>query len=621
MGCIRIQRVSGSKQVGCLEPGVACIKAVDTRVLDLASVVVPTICSRSSVPPVVHAVVKSFIQVPSVEAIKVDIETMSVDVPGVSAVQSPISVRIASVNNVFIRSGPRVAPPLVLFDQNIAVRDLLAMMVTKKTFVFSHLKRGMQASLVATTAGPSSLGLSKPSGLLVHEMFDPRMCQCGDAPLVAGSHPLQIEAIDTLHVASCDLCRPFQHVQHNCYFSVLRMTIVNGWKPELDVNNIIPLYNVKGNYPTVDMYSESVDKEFDKMVSHGVVTPASDSMRGVLSPMGAIVKNSDKVRAKVLTDVKVVDQKSLSEASAALLDQGFPEIKARIAVDLSASGVNRAAFVPPFTYPGVEHALSLITEGCWMAKADVSRYFFSFPVAPQCWWLFLVRLGGLLYFFSRCCFGFAPCPYYCSMWSAEFRSWMIAEGLPCAHMMDDWMTVGDTYPQAEKNIDRISFILMLAGFSMALEKKEIAQIMVYLGILINTITMTISFEKTQCLAMKIELEQHLATFQAGRNIDATSIRHVAGKINWYSEVLQSGRAHNRSWWLYHKHGRNLRAPARLKLIRDTQWWIDILDTWGGGSLSGVEYPILSAEVLLKEKKICVVQSDASGMVLDISVGF
>ena len=103
MGCIRIQRVSGSKQVGCLEPGVVCIKAVDTQVLDLASVVVPTTCSRSSVPSVVHSAVKSSIQEPSVEAITFGIETMLVDVLGVSAEQSPISVCIASVSNAFGR--------------------------------------------------------------------------------------------------------------------------------------------------------------------------------------------------------------------------------------------------------------------------------------------------------------------------------------------------------------------------------------------------------------------------------------------------------------------------------------------------------------------------------------
>ena len=112
--------------------------------------------------------------------------------------------------------------------------------------------------------------------------------------------------------------------------------------------------------------------------------------------------------------------------------------------------------------------------------------------------------------------------------------------------------------------------------------------------------------------MKAELEQHLALLLQGLNIDHTTIRHVAGKLNRYAEVLQSGRLHLRYWWLYQKFCNKLHSLSRTQLIADTKWWIDVVTTWGGGDLTGHEYPIFSADELLQKKKMCIVLSDASG---------
>ena len=503
------------------------------------------------------------------------------------------------------------APKFLTFQKNLALKTLIKFLIKKKTFCFSLVKRAMHEWCLSHE-GTAALGRSKPNGLEVREMFDPNLCQSGDSPLAVGSHPLKIEAMDAFHMSACSLCGPFQAIQEKCYFFIMRNTIVCGWQPLVDCPNIQQLYHTNGNYKTVELYRASVQKEFDKMVAAGVLVPAPSSMFGVVSPMSAVVKNSDKVRARIGTGIEVHDQQSLTAASAVLAQQGQPEIKARLAIDLSASGVNRAALTPPFRYPSLHDGLHIVTRDCWLAKGDVSRYFYQFPIAPQCFWLFMVQLWGILYFFTRCCFGFSPCPYYCSMWSAEFRSWMLASGIPCAHMQDDWLTVGATSAEAKYNIGRISSILTLVGFLMALEKEEIGQRIVFLGILINTITMRLSFEHMQCVAMTLELQQHLAILLAGHNLDRTTIRHVAGKLNWYAEVVQSGRLHIRSWWLYFKFVRDLRSPARIKLIEDTKWWIHVVATWGGGELTGIEYPIFSAGELLQEKKICVNQSDASG---------
>ena len=227
-----------------------------------------------------------------------------------------------------------------------------------------------------------------------------------------------------------------------------------------------PVYLVDGNYKSIDCYDASCAKEFLKAKQHNIVVEVAEGTPGIISPMGAVIKNSDKRRAVVLTGIRIVNQKTLSEASHLTEEMGFPPLKARVTNDVTASGVNRAALCPPFRYPSLADGVRLVTPNCWLAKGDVSRYFNAFPLAAESRFYFLVRFLGILYMSLRCVFGFGPCPYYCSTWSAEYRTWMLAAGIPSAHMVDDWLTVGDTREQAEDRLRRISMIIESVGHEM-----------------------------------------------------------------------------------------------------------------------------------------------------------
>ena len=108
----------------------------------------------------------------------------------------------------------------------------------------------------------------------------------------------------------------------------------------------------------------------------------------------------------------------------------------------------------------------------------------------------------------------------------------MTQGVPCVHMMDDWLTVGRTLQEASDNVDLISKIISMAGSSMAAEKKEVGQRLVFLGVLIDLERMTLSFDKTQARGMWVQLQGYVSTLRAGRNIDKGSIRSVAGSLNW-----------------------------------------------------------------------------------------
>ena len=515
----------------------------------------------------------------------------------------------------------RAVPSWTAFPRNIAVRKLISHLLERGVFSVGGIKRALDAFLVETEDHGARQSMRKPNGLFVREMFDGKLFQSGALALDPSSNPLKVEEMDKHHVRSCGECRDGGVVLESCYFSAMRRCIVNGWRPPLD-GPITQVYATDGNnYPSVSLFDASFRKEWAKMKTHGVAQPLaslevdfpSEHPCGIISPMGAALKNSDKVKAEALAGIKVTDQRSMSQANIFMTARGFPEFKARVTHDLTATGVNGAAYCPSFRYPSLHEFVRIVSRDCWLGKSDVSRYFHSFPIAREAWWMFIVRYLSVMFVLVRCCFGFAPCPYYCSTWSAEYRSWVLARGVPCSHMMDDWGTSGLSEAAVIENLDVIDETLESVGHAMARDKRDIGQALVFLGILINTCKMTLSFDATQAKGMWDQLSSSLAILKAGRDLDMGTIRHTAGRLGWYAEVLQSGRCRTKGWWGYTRFWKQLRPVNRAGLIKDTEWWLEKIRVWADGGLSGVEYPILTAdETLRAPHTIYIVQSDASG---------
>ena len=451
----------------------------------------------------------------------------------------------------------------------------------------------------------------KPNGLHVREMFDEDIFRAGTEKV--SDCDLNPDKMEAFHCSWCETCKVKGEVVEQCYFSKMIKTISHGWSPKVNEGEIAPRYIVNGNYRTIDMYQGSVDKEFNKMVVNRVVVEVPSSTAGLRHPMGAVIKNSDKRKALVLTGIVITNQETLEKASTALERLGYHALKCRITHDCTASGLNGAAYCPPFRYPGLSEGLRLVQRNCWLAKGDVSRYFHSFPLAIDWRRFLLLEYKGKLYQAMRLLFGFAPCPYFASGWSAEIRQWILQHGVECAHMMDDWLVAGDSEKGAMAKLMVIVQIFEAAGFEMQAEKMEVGQRMVFLGVLLDTVKMKISFDPTQSKGMMEQMKSYLCRLQAGGHLDQGTVRHVAGCLNWYSEVLQSGRVHLRTWWLYCQYGRKLSVALRVRMLADTEWWIRVLGVWSGGGFSKKEYPILSAsELMSNEQLIQFVQSDASG---------
>jgi len=492
------------------------------------------------------------------------------------------------------------------------------------SFVSTHLRngsfsiRGLQKAVAKEFNIRKNLVIHKPDGMEVRSMFDANMFRSGTT---AVSSDLNRERMKQMHCESCDQCREYfkKHgdCRRSCYYSAMDKCVAYGWNPHIQRDKIQSRYKVE-NSKNCKKYPNKVAEEVRGMEEHEVLVrlPSFEVGKHLINALGAIVKTGDILRAKVLTGIVVVDEETLLAASRALISQGFAKIKVRITIDCSGSGLNWAAYSPSFTMPGFSVALQRVYPECFMSKGDVARYFHSFPISVEFRELLVVEIEeGVYDQYHKVPMGFTGSPYYASTWSAEFRQWMLARGLDPAFLMDDWFLTGATEEEARSRMRRLYELMQEAGFTMAEDKFEVGQIMVFLGILIDSTTMTCRIEKSQAAGFKQQLILYLERLAAkGGNLDLASVRHVAGKFSWFSEVIQSGRLHINAWWQYAgllEGWHQIRDVSAL--VEETKWWITILEKWERDTDCHQACRIFnSGEILARPACLQLVQSDASG---------
>lgn len=461
----------------------------------------------------------------------------------------------------------------------------------------------------------SNRKLTKADGMLVKDMVlsNPKVFGHGVDPLPITESSLNSDQILTYHEKYCNTCK--HTPSSSCYIHQLLPCISHGWLPYFDKEEFIPPYSVSGNYKSTDSYSESINKEVLTMLANNVIRPCTAVDGQIVNPIGAVVKNSDKARAKAMFDLPLNSQATLDDVNIKMLSLGLSKVKVRLTTDNSATGINYAAHSPRFSYPSFKHAVRIMRRNQWLGAVDVGRYFNSFPWAPEMRRLMRFEWRGVLYEYLGLCFGFSVCPYYCSTWSAEFRMWMLAEGRECAHMVDDWLFVGPDLAHVTRYCESMGDILTNCGFYMASEKNVYGQNLKYLGIVFDTVTMTMRIDSIQAKGTRLLLQSCVDRLRNGYHLQETDVRHLAGKLNWFSEIIQSGRLHIQSWWDYIRYDRNhlVRQQLLSAIVLDATWWIGILLRWEENEDSWAQYRILSSEELINdEQSIYYVQSDASG---------
>ena len=501
-----------------------------------------------------------------------------------------------------------------IITQTGMVKKCLSVLRDSKQLTPRQLIRRMEKFLTASPSPSFDTGLDKPYSMHVKDMFRADMFQSGSHPLPPSSLRLRPTAFARQHVAACVDCNPLGFVSPHCYFATMLRCLTHGWLPTMD-KGITPAYASKGNSPKVALYNDSVSTAFKEMLANKVVVKAPPDQPAVTSPLGVVVKNSDLYRAKELARVLITDQESLNRANKALLALFMKQVKIRVTMDTTQSGVNGAMLVPPFRMSSPAEASMLVVKNGYLAKLDISSYYHMFLFALEARALFLFRLHGESWFFAAVFFGLSSAPYFISTWSAECQMYLNKKKTRCAHYMDDWFVADADAPKTERQLQTVATTLTDVGFVLQESKTERGQQLVYLGVLYDTITMSIRFDALQCAAMRLELASSLQRLEQHLSLSSATVAHICGKLAWYSECIQRGRLYTRSWWnLLRLRGNPPSNKLRDSLIQQTNWWMTLLASWSRNECTGNEFPILSySELIAHPEKGQLIQSDASGV--------
>ncbi len=472
-------------------------------------------------------------------------------------------------------------------------------------------KWALTSDRAGEVAGPGE-AVDKPCATSAADMYDPEILLAGEVDLPAGEVRLNADAWDRYH--TCAGCRG--EGSSTCVKVAVRALITRGWRLPLreGAGRMRPRWDPQsGNHRLCGSYSEIIQRKLDEQVASGVLRPVPAGKLRYVSPALPVVKGSDVSRARSLTggreDLSTSESIDRFNAAAAAAVPPWERAKLRVAVDLTASGVNAMLKTKPFSMPSVTNLTQKVTKGCWVGALDIRSCYHAYVVALCSRYLLHqvdMASNGLE---SQCVpFGLGLAPYFASFMVAQVGEMAAALGLDVAFYIDDFAVVGPTEAECNRKLDRLIQLLQELGYEIAAEKVVRAtQRIVFLGVEIDTVALTMRIDPTKAghglQALDLVAGQLATLGQAAET--QTLLRSLLGRLEWYGAVMQGARSRVQALW-------DLllgRGHEEAQVQADLAWWRSRLGAWSRGEdVGGVGTTMFSRSAL--ERSALVVATDA-----------
>ena len=316
-----------------------------------------------------------------------------------------------------------------------------------------------------------------------------------------------------VHQERCLACADRYHPQHGaCQFDSLRRALDCGWYIPLAYP--VPRFS-QDNYPSAYAAPEAVDAFISKLLSASAMhelLPHEPEPR-VYSPLSCVYKPED------------IDQ-----------------VKPRVALDASISGVNAAQ--PPwrFSYAGVEDLTSAVRCGWFMGKLDLKGYYNQLPVHPASQTLGGIKWRKKKYVYTSVAFGVALACGFASWVSAELAAMLRARGIEAVIVyLDDFLIAGPTREACAAAMKLALELFEFLGVVVAPGKTEgPAQELEFLGLVYDTVRRILFIVPAKLERLRAALH---AAASAPSPPTGAELASFAGRLNWYSQVRPRLR-----WW-------------------------------------------------------------------------
>lgn len=233
-------------------------------------------------------------------------------------------------------------------------------------------------------------------------------------------------------------------------------------------------------------------------------------------------------------------------------------------------------------------ALRKCGKGCFMTKIDIEAAYRCIPVRPDDWPLQTMRWRDKFYIDIVMQFGLASATAIFE-WYSSAAEYMVKRLLGVRHMVhyiDDFLLLESNRDKCQQALDRILALFAQLGLPVSREKLEDpSTLMVFLGVLFDTISMSMALEEKRLKA----IEQQLAAWGKRTTASREELQSLIGVLAFAAKVVRSGRTFLRRMIDQLKRipawaNSSTQYPLTEDFHRDVTWWVTFAREWNGKAL-------------------------------------
>ena len=233
-------------------------------------------------------------------------------------------------------------------------------------------------------------------------------------------------------------------------------------------------------------------------------------------------------------------------------------------------------------------ALRKCGRGAYMTKIDIEAAYRCIPVRPVDWPLQAMYWRGKYYFDIVMQFGLASATaifeWHAS--AAEFMAKRLLAIRYIVHYIDDFLLLHESHEGCKRALAAVLKLFEQLGLPVSADKLEgPSQLMVFLGVLIDTINMTLSLDEKRLQALQEELSLWGKRTSASRQ----ELQSLIGTLAFAAKVVRPGRTFLRRMLDQLKRvpkwaQSDRKFPLAADFQADVLWWTTFVREWNGKSL-------------------------------------
>lgn len=287
---------------------------------------------------------------------------------------------------------------------------------------------------------------------------------------------------------------------------------------------------------------------------------------------------------------KVVHEKPQIISALGAIPKNKEQTKFRLIHDASrpyGTAINDFAHHDPFKYQSIQDAVNLIKPGDWLAKIDLQNSFRSVGIkvdnygATGLKWRFKGQKRDTFFVDTRASFGAKRSPEIFNELSQSVLAIMRTKGFyNIVVYCDDFLIIASSKEECRRTMLQLMKVLRKLGFSINYNKVlGPAQIMIFLGIELNTIEMTLALPHEKLDEIRYSLSVAMQSYKMSKR----GLQSLIGKLSWATQVIYGGRFHLRrlldriSGLRYPSH----RTRVTQEMRADMAWWLEFMACFNG----------------------------------------